>query len=216
MKSWKKTTLEFRGTDKMALLGTVKEWDSAKEDWTHYTKRVKFFFTANDVSTEGKKQAILLSVVGAKHYAVLRGLAENKPEEKTFEELCTLMERHIRPALNGVHERFLFNTRDKKEDKSISEYVTLLRKILEHCNFEEKVNEHIRVHLVVGVKDEKIQERLLGEKTLTLEKAIEIAVSVESARMYSRLMLGTSTSETETLINRLPEASVTVVEALPI
>ena len=99
----------------MALLGTVKEWDSAEEDWTHYIERVKFFFAANDVSMGGKKQAILLSVVGAKHYAVLRRLAENKPEEKTFEELCILMERHIRPVPNVIHERFLFNTRDKKK-----------------------------------------------------------------------------------------------------
>ena len=159
----KKTTIEFRGLDKMALLGTVKEWDSAEEDWTHYIERVKFFFAANDVSTEDKKRA----VVGAKHYAVLKGLTENKLEEKMFEELCTLMESHIRPALNVIHERFLFNTRDKKEDESISEYVTLLRKMSEHCNFEEKVNEHLRDRLVVGVKDEKIQERLLGERTLT-------------------------------------------------
>ena len=99
----------------MALLGTVKEWDSAEEDWTHYIERVKFFFSANDVSMEGKKRAILLSIVGAKHYVVLRGLTENKLEEKTFEELCTLMERHIRPAPNVIHERFLFNTRDKRK-----------------------------------------------------------------------------------------------------
>ena len=146
-----------------------------------------------------------MSVVGAKHYAVLRGLAKNKPEEKTFEELCTLMERHIRLALNVIHERFLFNTRDKKEDKSISEYVTLLRKMSEHCILEKKVNKHIHDRLVVGVKDEKIQERLLGERMLTLEKAIEIAVSMESARKYSRLMLGTSTSKTKTPIHRLPD-----------
>ena len=190
----------------MALLGTVKEWDNLEEDWTHYIERVKFFFAANDVLTEGKKQAILLSVVGAKHYAVPRGFAENKLEEKTFKELCTLIERHIRPALNIIHERFLFNTRDKKKDASISEYMTLLRKMSEHCNFEEKVNKHIRDRLVVGVKDEKIQERLLGERTLTLEKAIEIAVSMESARKYSRLMLGTSTSKTVTLIHRLPDS----------
>ena len=141
----------------MALLGTVKEWDCAEEIWTYYIERVKFFFAANDVSTEGKKRAILLSVVGAKHYAVLKRLAENKPEEKTFEELCILMERHIRPTTNVIHERFLFNTRDKKEDESISEYVTLLRKMSEHCNFEKKVNEHIHDRLVVGVKDEKIK-----------------------------------------------------------
>ena len=72
---------------------------------------------------------------------------------------------------------------------------------------EKKVNEHIHDHSVVGVKDEKIQERLLGERTLTLEKAIEIAVSMELVRKYSRLMLGTSTSETKTPIHRLPDRS---------
>ena len=165
-----------------------------------FDQRAERNTTPTGVSTEGKKRAILLSVVGAKHYAILKGLTENKPEEKTFEDLCTLMERHIRPAPNVIHERFLFNTSDKKEDESISEYVTLLRKMSEHCNFEEKVNEHIRDRLVVGVKEEKLQERLLGERTLTLEKVIEIAVSMESARKYSRLMLGTSTSETKTPI----------------
>ena len=119
----------------------------------------------------------------------------DSPEEKTFKEFCTLMERHIRPALNVIHERFLFNTRDKKEDESISEYVTLLRKMLVHCNFEEKVNKHICDCLVVGVKDEKIQDWLLGERMLTLKKAIETAVSIESARKYSRLMLGNKMNE---------------------
>lgn len=188
----------------MALLGTIGEWNSAEEEWSHYIERVKFFFTANDVLNEGKKRAIFLSVIGAKNYAILRGLAENRPEQKTFEELCILMERHIRPAPNEIHERFLFNTRDKQEGESISEYVATLRKMSEHCNFEEKVNEHIRDRLVVGVKDEKIQERLLGERMLTLHKAIEIAVSMESARKYSKLMLGAQTSGSETSVHRLP------------
>ena len=82
------------------------------------------------------------------------------------------MERHIRLAPNIIHDRFLFNTKDKKEDELISEYVTLLRKMLGHYNFEEKVNENICVRLVVGVKDEKIQEWLLGERTLTLNSNV--------------------------------------------
>ena len=86
------------------------------------------------------------------------------------------MERHIRPAPNEIHEHFLFNTRNKKEGDS-SEYVAVLRKISAHCNFEEKINKHIRDRLIVVVKDEKIQECLLGERTLSLGKAIEIAVT---------------------------------------
>ena len=43
-----------------------------------------FSFTVDDVLTEVKKRAIFLSVIGAKHCADLKGLAKNRPKEKTF------------------------------------------------------------------------------------------------------------------------------------
>ena len=60
----------LHSTDKeMAMLGTIKEWDSMEEEWMHYIERMKFLLTANDVLTEGKRRAIFLSVIGTKHYA---------------------------------------------------------------------------------------------------------------------------------------------------
>lgn len=58
----------------MALLGTIGEWNSAEEEWSHYIERVKFFFTANDVLNEGKKRAIFLSVIGAKKIMLFSGV----------------------------------------------------------------------------------------------------------------------------------------------
>ena len=57
-----------------------------------------------------------------------------------------------------------------------------------HSKFEERVGEYICNHLVSGIKDIKIQECLQNERALTLEQAIEIAVSIESAWKYSKLM----------------------------
>ena len=65
------------------------------------------------------------------------------------------MEKHIRPAPNEIKERFLLNTREGES----SEYLAVLWKMSEHCNFEEKVNENIRNHLGVRVEDEKMQKR---------------------------------------------------------
>lgn len=45
---------------------------------------------------------LFLSVIGSKHYAVLKGIAENRLEEKTFEQLYVLMERYIRPVPNEI------------------------------------------------------------------------------------------------------------------
>ena len=57
-----------------------------------------------------------------------------------------------------------------------------------HCKFEERVSEYICNHLDSRIKDMKIQERLLCGKDLTLEQAIQITVSIESAWKYSNLI----------------------------
>ena len=59
-----------------------------------------FFFETNDIEDEGKKRAIFLLLVEAKHLAVLKGLANNLPEVKKFDELVELMWRYIKPAPN--------------------------------------------------------------------------------------------------------------------
>ena len=87
-------------------MGTLRERNN-EEDWSDYIGCVRLFFKANDIEDEGKKRTIFLLVVEAKHYAVLRVLANNRPKENTFDELVELMQRHIKPALNLIHERFL-------------------------------------------------------------------------------------------------------------
>lgn len=97
-----------------------------------------------------------------------------------------LMERHNNPALNAINEYFLLNTKYKKDGQSITEYGTTVKKMFEHSNFGDKVTEHIQDQIVVGVKHEEIYEQLLSEKKLTLEKNLEIAVFMDSYKVFKR------------------------------
>ena len=160
------------------------------------------FFTANDIDAADKKRAILLSVVGAKSYAILRGLSGNNPTSKSFDELDTLMQLHLHPAPNEIHQRFLFNSRVRKDSESISQFVATLRKLSEKCNYGDKLNEQIRDRLVCGVWHERIQQRLLGEKTLTLERALEMAMAMESATKFSKEIQQTSERFDRSVDNR--------------
>ena len=45
--------------------GSVGEFDSSKETWPSYMKRLEQYFIANDVTDEGKKKAVFLSNCGA-------------------------------------------------------------------------------------------------------------------------------------------------------
>ena len=44
--------------------GQVGEFDPAKEDWTHYAERVEHFFTANAITNDEEKTALLLTTIG--------------------------------------------------------------------------------------------------------------------------------------------------------
>lgn len=65
------------------------------------------------------------------------------------------MERHIHPVPNEIHEHFLFYSSEKSDSEAISQYVAMLKKLSEKCNFGNKINEHFRDRLLVGVRDEK-------------------------------------------------------------
>ena len=95
------------------------------------------------------------------------------------------MKGHLYPAPNPIAERFRFNTRDRQPSESIYEYLATLRRLSEHCDYGATVEEMLRDRLVCGVKNEKVQQRLLSEKDLTLTKALQIAIAMESAAKYS-------------------------------
>ena len=95
------------------------------------------------------------------------------------------MEGHLHPSPNPIAERFRFNTRDRQPSETISEYMAVLRKLSEHCEYNKTLEDMLRDRLVCGVKNEKIQHRLLSEDKLTLKTALTIAQSMESATKYA-------------------------------
>ena len=67
---------------------------------------------------------------------------------------------------------------------------------IEHCSFGDLKSSFIRDKIVVGVHDKKVQERLLRERDLSLEQAIQICRAAEQVKLQSKEMKGdTKTSE---------------------
>ena len=56
-----------------------------------------------------------------------------------------------------------------------------LRKLSEHCEFEEFLNDMLKDRSMCGINDQRIQHRLLAEAKLTFTKAFELAQAMEAA-----------------------------------
>ena len=168
-----------------SLYGTVGPFNDEEETWTQYVERLEQYFIANEVEDDKKQRAIFLSVCGPKTYALLRDLLQpKKPSETDLKVIVKTLEEHFLPRPNVIVERFKFHSRGRQENESVSMYVAELRKMSEHCSFGETLDDMIRDRLVCGVNNDRIQRRLLTEPELTYQKAVDIALALESTAKH--------------------------------
>ena len=78
----------------------------------------------------------------------------------------------------------------------IDEYVTELKARSQHCEFGDLRESLMRDKIVLGVQDKKIQERLLRETDLSLDKAISICRAAEEVKVQTKEMQSNKTDMT--------------------
>src|SRR5258705_10123976 len=153
---------------------------SEGESWIEYVERLNFYFVANSTK-DGQKLAVLLSVVGAECFRIIRSvLAPDRLDALSFSEVVRRMAAHFNPTPSAIVQRCRFHRRRQLNGESITDYVTHLRKLTEHCRFTD-INDRLRDQLVAGVLNDKLQCRLLEQVDLSFDTALSIALNFETA-----------------------------------
>lgn len=161
---------------------TIEPFDRHRMKWSRWVERLEGALTLSDVSDQ-KKLPMLLHFMGGETYDIVSDkLAPVKPQTKTFDDIVNLLEDHFTPKPLEILENFRFKCRkqgDAGADESIDDYLVALRKLAITCNFGDYLKTALRNQFVFGMKDRIIQARLLEVRDLTLDRAREIAVSME-------------------------------------
>ena len=97
------------------------------------------------------------------------------------DDCCVVCKFHLAPKPLGIAERFRFHKRNQGEEETVAQYVAVLKRLSEYCEFGAYLEDALRDRFVCGLKSETVQKRLLTEKDLTFHKAVEYAVSAETA-----------------------------------
>ena len=182
-----------------ARLGHVEAFNLQTDDWSLYTERLSQYFVANDITDDKKKVAVLLTVMGSKAYELLHSLLSPVvPSTKKYDELIAKLEAHLKPKPLVIAERFRFHHRNQRDGETVAQYMAELRRLSEHCEFKDYLDEVLRDRLVCGLRSEAIQRRLLSEKDLTLAKAYDIAHSEETASRQASQLQASAKPETST------------------
>lgn len=169
--------------------GQVGEFNESLESIADYLDRMYFYFEANDITSDEKKRAVLLTNIGQRQFRLLKDLCQPQSlSTKTYAELCQTLKDHHSPPPSKFLQRAKFEARNRKHGESIQSYCASLKNIAEFCDFGENLSERLCEKFVTGIGDTNIQRKLLLEKDLTFSRAYEIALTVSQTMESAKSM----------------------------
>ena len=123
----------------MSPVGKIESFDPTQVTFPRYVKRIKNFFSANEVADD-KQKYVFLNSLGRKHYNLLLNLlSPAEPEDKSLDELITVLTKHFQPSTLVIAKQYSFHCRCQTPDESIADFVVGLKKSITCCQYEPHV-----------------------------------------------------------------------------
>lgn len=98
------------------------------------------------------------------------------------------------PRTQVIYERYRFNNRNQEPGENITSYLTELRTIARNCAHDTITpDEILRDRLVLGIRDDRLRERLLRLNDFTLQQAVDQIKSSEQTQQQVKQMTGGDT-----------------------
>jgi len=155
------------------------------EEWKFWLQKFELYLQASGASekSEATQLAIFLHCLGDDALRVYNSFQFNTESQREslnvvrekFKEYCT-------PRKNVVFERHQFFKIAQTEGEMIDSFITKLRLQAKSCDFGMQEESLIRDRIVLGCQDASVQERLLREPDLTLQKAMDMCRSSEATK----------------------------------
>ena len=160
--------------------------------------------TESNDKDEDVKTSRLLTTIGERAREIYYTFTfENEEDGMKLEPVLRKFDEYMNPKKNIPYLRYKFFSYNQSEGQNIDDYVTELKLKSTHCEFGLLKESLIRDRIVAGVRDTRVQERLLREPDLTLDKAMSICRAAEETKKQSEEMQSkTSPNQVDQLRNR--------------
>ena len=156
---------------------SIREFKAWSEKLTAY-----FMLTGVSALSLTEQRAALLGLMDDEWQRTLRyGLCV--ADDTPLADVVKAMETPLRAQRNVVVDRRDFYARCQQSDERFDDFLCAVREIAAFCDFcSHCVDDQIRDRIVCGVRDDEAVRRLLENKDLTLQRAIDICRACENAR----------------------------------
>ena len=147
---------------------------------------------------DDKLKYSFLASIGPEVYDLLAdAVLPKEPSDFKFDDLCAHVRSQLQPKKLPIAARYDFCRLKQEEGDTVKVFVRKLRNAAEDCQFDSQLEDRLRDQLVFGIRNREARCKMLTEdlKTLTLDKAIQLAVAHEAVQSNQSRWREQSSSE---------------------
>ncbi|XP_072161941.1 uncharacterized protein [Bemisia tabaci] len=168
----------------------LKNWEKFKRQWTNYSVGAEI--SKKDAIVQ---KAIFLNVIGTEAEELINSLDLADDKADTVAKLTSALDDYVKLKSNEVFSRYQFFTRVQKEGEGFETFLLALNKLSEHCNFKDLEMSLIRDRIIIGINNQILLERLLGED-YEFDKVVKLCRSVETGKLQATEMASDASKTT--------------------
>lgn len=150
-------------------------------NWKLWSQQYEWFEEATRLDRKSQKVQIgtFMSCIGADAVTIFNTFGLEGPAL----QLGTIKERfsaYFTPKTNVTYERYTFNKLNQAEGETFDEFFTKVKTQSAKCEFAVLTDSLVRDKIIVGIRNDKVREKLLSEE-VTLDRATQICRASELA-----------------------------------
>lgn len=173
----------LKPVESLSLEGNVSE------NWRIFKRNYDIFASASgiDTKTDLVKINTFLNAIGKDAVEVYDSFDIAPLERTLYASVIKAFDDFCKPRKNIVYERYLFGSRNQKENEPFDAFLMDIKKLARNCSFNDEAD-MIRDRIVIGITDSNLRKQLLEIKELTMDKAIEKARANETTKEQTATM----------------------------
>lgn len=157
------------------------------ENWRKWLQKFENYMIAAEKHEKPDKNkiAILLNLLGDEGVEIYNTFKfEEGTSKDKYHDVIQQFNDYCSPRRNVVFERYKFFSCVQQEGQNVDAYLTQLKTLASTCEFGDQEEGLIRDRIVLGIRDNSLQERLLREPSLTLKKAADFLRASETSKEH--------------------------------
>ncbi|XP_062698553.1 uncharacterized protein K02A2.6-like isoform X1 [Aedes albopictus] len=162
------------------MIGTIDNFHAGKS-FSNYVERFEIMCNLNKVKPEEKKQWFI-SLSGDDVFDEIKLLFPKKNvNDLDYDEMIKKLRSRFDKTEPALMHRYKFYNKYQGHTESAENFVVAVKLLAESCNFKEFKDEAVRDRLIIGLRDKKLQRKILMEDEITVDAVEKLIITHEEA-----------------------------------